>query len=236
MSSPSQGSKLPIQHDPISVSLSLLNVILFVFMSLGGGLNPTLSNYSIIALVFTITGLLLPGFGGIFVIFKQFSRKALFDVKQWVYVLAVLIVVIAGNLYIPSFPLGVSPANFSSNQFLQTVFLTQMAISEELFFRMLLGNLSVIALGKFAGSLADGALGTVYHIFVYGAQPVNLIIVFLAFTAYCFVDVETHKVSTSMIDHILNNYLASPLSTQGTSQAISVSSKTVFKILSIIHV
>lgn len=194
-------AKLPIKHDQVSVILCLINILLFTEFAISQG---PLASYATVALGLTLAGLLMSGFQGVFQVFKQ----APFDQKQLLEVGVVILVLYISNIYVPKLPLGVTIPDFSGNYFSEVSFLTMIAISEECFFRLLLGNYLILKAGKYAGSLMDGAIAIPYHFFVYGTQPLSLIIIFIMFTLFTFIAADSGRVSTSMYAHIINNFLS----------------------------
>ena len=90
------------------------------------------------------------------------------------------------------------------------IFLIQIAVAEAEFFHRFLTNVFVSRI-SFLGFPAVGGVAAVYHLFVYGDSPTNLVIVFGAFSTLAFISWHTGRVSPVMIAHVVNNGISSGL-------------------------
>jgi len=83
-----------------------------------------------------------------------------------------------------------------------------VAVAEEQFFRGALTNLFIRTVGVAAAIPLSGVIFGVYHLAVYGSQPITMLIVAGAGSILAFTAVRTGRVSTPMLAHVANNVVA----------------------------
>jgi len=83
-----------------------------------------------------------------------------------------------------------------------------VAVAEEQFFRGALTNLFIRAVGSAGAIILSGAVFSIYHLAVYGGQPITMAIVAGAGSILAFTAIRTGRVSTPMIAHVANNVVA----------------------------
>ncbi|MDE2233698.1 MAG: CPBP family intramembrane metalloprotease [Patescibacteria group bacterium] len=108
---------------------------------------------------------------------------------------------------------GISVLNFlGPNTFYfvaRKLFGVIMAIMEELLFRGLFGNILIKGYGSAIGMIGDSGMFALYHLGVYGGNPLALGIVFLDGIGITFVDIQNSgRISTGLIGHVIINLLS----------------------------
>jgi len=83
-----------------------------------------------------------------------------------------------------------------------------VAVAEEQFFRGALTNLFIRSVGVAGSIILSGAVFGVYHLAVYGSQPITMAVVAGAGSVLAYTAVRTGRVSTPMIAHVANNVVA----------------------------
>jgi membrane protease YdiL (CAAX protease family) len=81
------------------------------------------------------------------------------------------------------------------------------AISEEVFFRQSAVNYIAVRLkaGPWIGVFGGGLIFGAYHLFIDAQDPISLAVVVGAGTLFGIADLRTHRLSTSMLAHLVNN-------------------------------
>jgi membrane protease YdiL (CAAX protease family) len=189
-----------IRQDYLSLSLTALAVALLLYLSTFG---TELLTKGVFITVIALAGLVL---SRVFKVEGYDEDISASEGKQiLMYVALSLAAIFAVNILVPQVTrtyLSVSPITAAQS------LAVMIAVAEEQFFRGFFLNLFISKVGEVAGAILSSAVFMLYHFAVYGTNPTNLIIVFGGGLALAYAAIKTRRVSTPMIAHVVNNFLA----------------------------
>lgn len=201
------GRKLTVAFDFIAVVLVAIFALSIMFGGLGGliGKDQASLNLSLFLLSLEGTAVILMLISGVFAVSASTS-KTLFN-KQLLYIAASFAGFFVLNLVVPpTAPVFFRQSLASANGFVTVI----ISVPEETMFRGWLAPwlANVSHTGVIGGSLGSAAIFMVYHLFAYGTNPANLLIVFGAGAIEGFAALKTGRLSTTLANHTVNNFLS----------------------------
>ena len=202
-----RGQPLKVAFDFITIALLGIYLLSVFFGGLGGliGKDQASLNLSLYLAGMTITGIVLAMVSGVFAVAQTVGKQA-FNM-QLVYIAATF----AGFFFLNAVVPPAVPVPFQQSLATADRFVTvTISIPEEVLFRgwlaAWLGNVSHT--GAIGGALGSAAIFTIYHLFVYGTVPRNLLIVFGAGAIAGFSALKTGRLSTTITTHLGNNFIS----------------------------
>ncbi len=199
-----------IRQDGVSIALTVLAVSQLLFL---GTFGQAVVGVAVFVLSIMIAGLVLTMWLGMADRDESIDPSERRDLITWAVVgLAVIGLLNLFQLFKPAAGtiLSVALANVAEDarMLVSRMLGILVAVAEEQFFRGALTNLFIRSVGSAAAVVLSGAVFGIYHLAVYGSQPITMMIVAGAGSVLAYTAIRTGRVSTPIIAHVANNVVA----------------------------
>jgi len=199
-----------IRQDNVSIALTVLAASQLLFL---GTFGPAVVGVAVFILAIMLVGLVLAMWLGMAERDEHIDARERWDLLVWTMVgLATIGLLNILQLFKPApatiLSIALSNVAEDARMLVSRMLGILVAVAEEQFFRGALTNLFIRSVGVAGAIVLSGGIFGIYHLAVYGSQPVTMVIVAAAGSILALTAVRTGRVSTPMLAHVANNVVA----------------------------